>query len=83
MNQRILTHMTIDEAKEKQFRLVSAIAREFTGNQFLSQGDVGVVPDWGRPVQTTRVEPGCLPTCSEPRLAPWYGGREPGQSVPS
>lgn len=48
--------MTIDEAKEKQFRLVSAITREFTGSQFLSQGELGVVPGLGRPVQTAKVE---------------------------
>ncbi|OYD06853.1 aminotransferase class I/II-fold pyridoxal phosphate-dependent enzyme [Paludifilum halophilum] len=56
MKPSILDDMTIDQAKELQFRLVSAIAREFSGHEFFRQGDVGVVPATGRPVQTAKVE---------------------------
>lgn len=48
--------MTLEEAKEKQFQLVSSIAREFQGNQFFQTGDVGVTPSHGRPLYTQKVE---------------------------
>lgn len=48
--------LTVEEAKNLQFRLVDVIARHFTGTEFLSMGDVGVVPGLGRPHTTARVE---------------------------
>lgn len=56
MNPSVLPNMTLDEAKEKQFQLVTAIAAEFRGKEFLSSGDLGVVPGLGRPEQTAKVE---------------------------
>jgi cystathionine beta-lyase/cystathionine gamma-synthase len=56
MNPALLTTMNIDQAKKKQFALTKAIAEEFTGNEFFSQGDLGVVPGIGRPSQTRKVE---------------------------
>src|SRR5690625_745197 len=56
MKSSILNTMLIDEAKEKQFNLVESIAKEFTGKEFLNQGDLGVVPEIGRPSQTTIVQ---------------------------
>lgn len=52
----ILKTMTVEEATETQFRLTEAIAAKFRGNAFLNLGDLGVVPDKGRPAQTERVE---------------------------
>jgi cystathionine beta-lyase/cystathionine gamma-synthase len=56
LNSTLLTTMSIEEAKKKQFELTKAIAEEFTGNEFLNQGDIGVVPGIGRPNQTRKVE---------------------------
>jgi hypothetical protein len=51
-----LPAMTLDEAIEKQFALVKAITKHFTGADFLSSGDLGLVPGLGRPRSTARVE---------------------------
>ena len=56
MGDPVLTTMTIEQAKQKQFELTALIAGEFTGREFFQQGDVGVVPGPGRPVQTEKVE---------------------------
>ncbi|MGY4688736.1 aminotransferase class V-fold PLP-dependent enzyme [Salibacterium sp. K-3] len=56
MHTSVLPVMDIDEAKQKQFELVEAITAEFGGNQFFQQGDLGVVPGEGSPVQTKKVE---------------------------
>ena len=56
MGNPVLTTMTIEQAKQKQFELTALIAEEFTGREFFQQGDVGVVPGPGRPVQTEKVE---------------------------
>lgn len=56
MGNPVLTTMTLEQAKQKQFQLTEAIAEEFTGREFFAQGDVGVVPGLGRPVQTDKVE---------------------------
>ena len=44
------------EAKEKQFQLVDEITREFTGEEFLSLGDLGVVKGLNKPVYAGKVE---------------------------
>lgn len=46
----------MEEAKELQFRLIDVITHNFTGREFLSMGDLGVVPGYGRPVITAKVE---------------------------
>ncbi len=51
-----LDTMTLDEARNMQFRLTEAIAAIFRGNEFLNLGDLGVVPGKGRPLQTEKVE---------------------------
>ncbi|RSL31515.1 aminotransferase class V-fold PLP-dependent enzyme [Salibacterium salarium] len=56
MQTSVLPVMDVEEAKQKQFELVQAISAEFSGNQFFSQGDLGVVPGEGSPVQTKKVE---------------------------
>lgn len=52
----VLPSLSIDEAKELQFRLVHMMSRHFEGKQFLSMGDLGVSPKWKRPEQTYLVE---------------------------
>lgn len=56
MGNPVLTMMTMEQAQEKQFQLTAAIAEEFSGNEFFQKGDVGVVPELGRPQQTKKVE---------------------------
>ncbi len=48
--------LTIEEAKKLQFKLIDVITHNLTGQEFLSMGDLGVVPGYGRPVITTKVE---------------------------
>ncbi|WP_414648352.1 aminotransferase class V-fold PLP-dependent enzyme [Cerasibacillus sp.] len=52
----VIPTMSIEEAKEAQIKLVDCMSRHFTGEQFLSLGDLGVVPKYQRPIQTARVE---------------------------
>lgn len=47
---------SLEEAIELQFKVVDAASRNFTGHELLSQGDLGVRRDVGRPMQTVRVE---------------------------
>ena len=51
-----LEFLTLDEAKGLQFKIVDTITRHFTGTEFLSMGDLGVVPGLGRPRGTAKVE---------------------------
>ena len=51
-----LPSLSIKEATEKQFALVDAITRHFTGGEFLSAGDRGLVPGLGRPRATAQTE---------------------------
>ncbi|WP_284139109.1 aminotransferase class V-fold PLP-dependent enzyme [Virgibacillus sp. LDC-1] len=47
---------TVKEAEELQFKLVECMSEHFTGDQFLSLGDLGVAPVYKKPEQTARVE---------------------------
>jgi hypothetical protein len=51
-----LPALTLDEAMEKQFALVKAITGHFSGTEFLSAGDLGLVPGLGRPRSTAGAE---------------------------
>jgi hypothetical protein len=51
-----LPALTVQGAAAKQFALVAAITRHFTGSAFLSKGDLGLVPGLGRPRDTAAVE---------------------------
>ena len=51
-----LEFLTVEEAKEIQFKLVDVITKHFSGDEFLSLGDLGVVPSQGRPTTTAKVE---------------------------
>lgn len=48
--------MTLEEAKDMQFRLVDTITRHFRGKDILSLGDLGVVPGLNKPSTTLKVE---------------------------
>ncbi|PAE25885.1 aminotransferase class V-fold PLP-dependent enzyme [Bacillus sp. 7894-2] len=52
----VLPSLSIQEAQEKQFKLVDRMSRHFKGRQFLSMGDLGVSPIYKRPEQTYLVE---------------------------
>lgn len=51
-----LHQMGLEEAKQKQFELVDAICKEFSGTQFLNLGDLGVPQPLNKPIQTEKVE---------------------------
>ncbi|WED26280.1 cysteine desulfurase [Vibrio sp. DW001] len=51
-----LESIALEQAKEKQFKLVDCIAQEFNGSDFLSMGDLGVVPGLNRPKMTSKIE---------------------------
>ncbi|WP_404454909.1 aminotransferase class V-fold PLP-dependent enzyme [Virgibacillus necropolis] len=52
----VLPSLTIEEAQTLQFKLVDNMSKHFTGDQFLSMGDLGVAPRFKKPEQTERVE---------------------------
>lgn len=51
-----LQSISIEEAKEKQFRLVDEICKVFPGSEFLNLGDLGVTGSINKPTQTEKVE---------------------------
>ncbi|BCU81315.1 hypothetical protein JIR001_10980 [Polycladomyces abyssicola] len=51
-----LPGLTLQEAKELQFRLVDEITREFRGSEILTRGDLGVVKGLNKPRITEKVE---------------------------
>ena len=51
-----LQSITIEEAYEKQFKLVDAITRNFTGTESLTRGDLGVHQPENEPITTMKAE---------------------------
>lgn len=51
-----LESLTVDEAKELQFRLIDIITKHFKGREILSLGDLGVVPGLNKPSVTLKAE---------------------------
>lgn len=51
-----LQSLTMEQAQRKQFQLVDTICRHFPGSDFLSAGDLGLVPGLNQPQMTQRVE---------------------------
>ena len=51
-----LKSISLEEAKKKQFRMVDEITKEFSGADFLSTGDLGVVRGFNKPVYAGKVE---------------------------
>lgn len=51
-----LSSMSLEKARQQQFRLIDCITREFRGQEILSRGDLGVVLGLGKPETTNKVE---------------------------
>lgn len=51
-----LKSINLNQAKEKQFKMVDCITREFQGHEILNRGDLGVTPKINKPVTTIKVE---------------------------
>uniref|UniRef100_UPI0036D8AB0D aminotransferase class V-fold PLP-dependent enzyme n=1 Tax=Photorhabdus sp. RM322S TaxID=3342825 RepID=UPI0036D8AB0D len=56
MNTYPLHSLNMEQAQQKQFRLVDIICRHFPGADFLTTGDLGLVPGLNQPQMTQRVE---------------------------
>lgn len=51
-----LKSLTLEEAAQKQFRLVDEMTKVFKGEESLSLGDLGIHPDFNAPKTTIKVE---------------------------
>ncbi len=51
-----LESLTLEEAKQFQFRLIDEITKQFKGLEILSQGDLGVVQGYNKPTITKKAE---------------------------
>ena len=56
MNTYPLESISLDTAMKFQFRLVDCIMEEFSGSEFLTCGDLGVVPGLNKPQTTWKAE---------------------------
>ena len=54
--QSVLKNLTMEQAQQLQFKLIDEITKEFTNNDFFQIGDVGLHPEYHRPLTTARVE---------------------------
>ncbi|SFB12456.1 Cys/Met metabolism PLP-dependent enzyme [Lentibacillus halodurans] len=52
----VLPSLTVQEAEQLQFKLVEKMSDQFSGDEFLSMGDLGVAPKYKKPEQTEKVE---------------------------
>lgn len=52
----VLPSLSVQEAQQLQFRLVESMSKQFSGDEFLSMGDLGVAPRYNKPEQTEKVE---------------------------
>lgn len=51
-----LKTITIEDAKQSQFKLIEAVTQEFQGRDILNLGDLGVVQPYNQPVMTKKIE---------------------------
>lgn len=51
-----LESISIADAEKKQFRMVESVMKEFQGKDYLSLGDLGVVPGLNKPVYAEKAE---------------------------
>lgn len=51
-----LESISLETAMKFQFRMIDCIMKEFTGAQFLTRGDLGVVPGLNKPQTTQKAE---------------------------
>ena len=56
MNVYPLKNMTLEQAMQKQFKLVDCITRHFRGTESLTRGDLGVHQPGNQPVTTRKAE---------------------------
>lgn len=56
MNTYPLESISIDEAKEKQFKIVDIITKHFKGSEILTRGDLGVIRGLNKPSFTLKTE---------------------------
>lgn len=56
MNTYPLESVSLDTAMKFQFRMVDCIMEEFSGGEFLTRGDLGVVPGLNKPETTLKAE---------------------------
>jgi len=56
MNVYPLKSISVEQAQEKQFRLIDCITKEFTGSEFLDLGDLGVCMGTNKPRYAGKVE---------------------------
>ncbi|WP_174614739.1 aminotransferase class V-fold PLP-dependent enzyme [Virgibacillus ihumii] len=52
----VLPSMSVQEAQQLQFKLVKNMSWQFSGEEFLSMGDLGVAQRYKQPEQTKKVE---------------------------
>ncbi|MFB1050694.1 aminotransferase class V-fold PLP-dependent enzyme [Paraliobacillus sp. JSM ZJ581] len=52
----VLPALTVKQAQQVQFKLVESISKQFTGDTFLTMGDLGVASRYKKPTQTAKVE---------------------------
>lgn len=55
-SESVLPSLTLEEAQQLQFQFVESISKHFTGDQFLSLGDLGLGSRYQRPEQTEKAE---------------------------
>lgn len=51
-----LESITLEQAMQKQFKLIDHISTVFEGHEVLGRGDLGVVPGFNQPITTHKVE---------------------------
>ncbi|MGL4988538.1 MAG: aminotransferase class V-fold PLP-dependent enzyme [Cetobacterium sp.] len=51
-----LESISLDVAKDKQFRMIDIITKNFEGHEILTRGDLGVVKGLNKPVSTEKAE---------------------------
>ncbi|WP_277631169.1 aminotransferase class V-fold PLP-dependent enzyme [Atopococcus tabaci] len=56
MNTWPLKSLTVEQAMEKQFRLIDEITKVFPGDEIMTRGDLGVVKGLNQPRTTNKVE---------------------------
>lgn len=51
-----LQGMNLEEAMRLQFHIVDCMTREFKGHETLNRGDLGVIPEFNKPITTVKAE---------------------------
>ncbi|MDO7204815.1 hypothetical protein Q5M85_12370 [Paraclostridium bifermentans] len=51
-----LQSISIEQAKQLQFKLIDEVTKEFSGSEILTRGDLGVVKGINKPNTTLKVE---------------------------